>query len=84
MKALVVLAHPHPGSFNHAIARTVTDTVSEAGHEVVFHDLYAEGFDPLLQASETGAGDSPLRLRRRGDRIRISATEPAVLEPQSF
>ncbi len=52
MKILVILAHPNPASFNAAIARTVVQTLTAADHEVVFHDLYAEGFDPVLPAGE--------------------------------
>jgi NAD(P)H dehydrogenase (quinone) len=52
MRILIVLGHPNPGSLNHAIARAVRDDMLEAGHDVVFHDLYAERFDPLLVADE--------------------------------
>ena len=52
MKILVVLGHPQPGSFNHALAEAVVSALEERGHEVVFHDHYAEGFDPLLPAEE--------------------------------
>ena len=52
MKVSVILAHPHPGSFNHAIAETVTGTLRQNGHEVSFHDLYTEGFDPVLPFAE--------------------------------
>lgn len=52
MKISVILAHPRPGSFNHAIADTVTATLSASGHRVAFHDLYRENFDPLLPSSE--------------------------------
>lgn len=52
MKILIILGHPDPGSFNHAIARAVRDDLQAAGYEVVFHDLYAEGFDPRLPAGE--------------------------------
>jgi len=52
VKILVILGHPQPGSFNHALARTVVSTLDESGHEVVFHDLYAEGFDPVMTAVE--------------------------------
>lgn len=52
MMILVILAHPRPGSFNHAIAAAAVDTLRELGHAVVFHDLYAEGFDPVLTAAE--------------------------------
>lgn len=52
MKISVILAHPAPSSFNHAIADTVTSTLRRAGHVVAFHDLYMERFDPLLPSSE--------------------------------
>jgi putative NADPH-quinone reductase len=52
MEITVVLAHPDRHSFNHAIAQTVCRTLERAGHVVCFHDLYAEGFDPLLPCSE--------------------------------
>ncbi len=52
MKILVILAHPNPASFNHAIAAQVVATLKDCGHTVWFHDLYAEGFDPILPAAE--------------------------------
>jgi putative NADPH-quinone reductase len=52
MTILIVLAHPTPGSFNHALAETVRDALCGDGHEVVLHDLYAEGFDPCLPGPE--------------------------------
>jgi len=52
MDILVVLGHPHPGSFNHAIAGKVRETLAEAGHRVWYHDLYAEGFNPILPWEE--------------------------------
>lgn len=52
MKIIVVLGHPHKGSFNHAIANTVVDVLKTNGHEVIFHDLYEEGFDPVINYEE--------------------------------
>ncbi len=52
MKISVILAHPTPGSFNHAIARTATEALTGNGHIVNFHDLYAEDFDPILPRYE--------------------------------
>jgi putative NADPH-quinone reductase len=49
---LVLLGHPQSGSFNHSLAETVVATLEKDGHEVVFHDLQAEGFDPVLTAAE--------------------------------
>jgi putative NADPH-quinone reductase len=52
MKILVVLAHPNPGSFNHAIAAAAVAELESLGHEVCIHDLYADGFDPAMPAEE--------------------------------
>jgi NAD(P)H dehydrogenase (quinone) len=52
MNVLLILAHPNRASFNHAIAETVAEEARQAGHEVCLHDLYAEGFDPVMTAAE--------------------------------
>jgi putative NADPH-quinone reductase len=56
MQILVVLAHPRPGSFNHAIAATAMQALHENGHQVIFHDLHAERFDPVITPEEIPAG----------------------------
>ena len=52
MKVSIILGHQHAGSFNHAIAETAKRTLEASGHTVNFHDLYAEGFDPILRHEE--------------------------------
>ena len=52
MKISIILGHPAVGSFNHAIADTAVKRLKALGHEVRFHDLYAEEFDPLYSAAE--------------------------------
>lgn len=59
MNVCVVLAHPHKGSLNHAIAETARETLIANGYQVSFHDLYEEGFDPVLPSEEI-AGDNPV------------------------
>jgi len=56
MKISVILAHPQEGSFNHAIARAAVDRLTASDHTVVMHDLYKEGFDPLLPGAEIPKG----------------------------
>lgn len=56
MRILVILAHPQLGSFNHAIASAAIAALEAGGYEVVFHDLYAERFDPLLSSEEIPKG----------------------------
>jgi putative NADPH-quinone reductase len=52
MNILIILAHPDPGSFNHALAQAVGEELSARGDSVVLHDLCAEKFDPLITARE--------------------------------
>ncbi|MBA8794273.1 putative NADPH-quinone reductase [Friedmanniella endophytica] len=51
--AMVVLGHPRADSFCHAAAARIRATLTEAGARVGWHDLYVEGFDPLLTADES-------------------------------
>jgi NAD(P)H dehydrogenase (quinone) len=48
MKIFVILCHPSKSSFNHAIAEAVVKSLKNNGHDVFFHDLYEERFDPIL------------------------------------
>jgi putative NADPH-quinone reductase len=52
MRISVILAHPNRDSFNHAIAAAAIVALCKNGHEVWFHDLYNEGFEPVLPADE--------------------------------
>jgi NAD(P)H dehydrogenase (quinone) len=65
MTISIILAHPNPGSFNHAIASTAADTLRQNGHQVILHDLYQEQFPPLFSAAElqTDAKLDPLVAR---------------------
>ena len=70
MNISVLLGHPHQGSFNHAIAETVVQTLQRDGHVAAYHDLYAEAFDPILPAVEIPKG-APLdpAIQRHCDEI---------------
>ncbi len=70
MNISVILAHPNADSFNHAIAAAAVETLTQCGHTVWFHDLYAEGFDPLLPAGEIAKDASlPPLVQRHCDEI---------------
>jgi NAD(P)H dehydrogenase (quinone) len=56
MQISVILAHPSAKSFSHAIAQAVVDELTSNGFQVIFHDLYAEQFDPILPADELFEG----------------------------
>ncbi len=52
MKISVILAHPDKASFNHSIGSIVVKQIKINKHDISFHDLYAENFDPLLICEE--------------------------------
>jgi putative NADPH-quinone reductase len=62
MRAVLIVAHPDPGSFTHTVARRVQHGLEAAGHDVALHDLYAEGFRAAMTAEERHAyhGDHPV------------------------
>jgi NAD(P)H dehydrogenase (quinone) len=55
MRLSIILAHPRADSFNHALAAATVEAAQLAGHQVRFHDLQAETFDPVLAAGEEAA-----------------------------
>ncbi len=59
MNVFVLIGHQKLGSFCHAIAAAAIEELKAAGHEVVYHDLYAEQFDPILPDEEIPK-DAPL------------------------
>ena len=60
MKILLILGHPKSNSFNGAIAEQAMSILKHLGHEVVFHDLYQERFEPIFQADEENLPDEKL------------------------
>ncbi len=58
MRVLVVQAHPHPGSFNHAICEAAVEALQANGHVVDRIDLYAEGFAAAMSEAERLAYES--------------------------
>ena len=70
MQISIILAHPDPKSFNAAIAGAAIDAASANGHQVFFHDLYREKFDPLLCKEEIPKGAAlPAEIQKHCDEI---------------
>lgn len=81
MKITIILGHPTKDSLNHAIAKAVHDTLLQNGHAVVFHDLYAEDFDPLLPPEEIMKNaDLPLLIKQHCDEI-VQADGIVIIHP---
>ncbi|MBN2296028.1 MAG: NAD(P)H-dependent oxidoreductase [Pirellulales bacterium] len=81
MKVLVVIGHQNQGSYCHALAAAAVEEASSAGHEVIFHDLYAENFDPILTHGEiTGETESDPVATRHCEEL-LSADVIVVVHP---
>jgi len=78
MQISVILAHPRPGSFNHAIASAAAEALLNARRTVNFHDLYAEKFDPLLTADELGS-EPPTSPQVRAHTREITSADGIVI-----
>jgi putative NADPH-quinone reductase len=78
MIILVILAHPDEGSFNHAIAQTAVAQLEGNGHKAFFHDLYTEGFDPLLLSEEIPK-DAPLPVAIAEQCREIAAADGIII-----
>ncbi|MCD7935463.1 MAG: NAD(P)H-dependent oxidoreductase [Tannerellaceae bacterium] len=62
MKISVIVGHPYTGSLNAGIAQEVTDKLKENGHDVMYHDLYQEGFNSVIPAAELVSDHSDDKL----------------------
>jgi len=78
---LLILGHQRPGSFCHAIAAAARQELCAAGHEVVYHDLYAEGFDPLLPDAEIPKGSELPETIARHCREVLEADSYVIVHP---
>ncbi|KQC11048.1 MAG: NAD(P)H dehydrogenase [Smithella sp. SDB] len=73
MRISVILAHPDPKSFNHAIAQTAVEALKINGHQAILHDLYQENFDPLLHATEISEDAKlPATIKKHCEEIAIA------------
>lgn len=75
MRALVVVAHPNPEAFTHAVARRVESGLNAAGHETTVLDLGAIRFRAAMTRQEREAyhGDEPVVdpvVARHADAVR--------------
>lgn len=83
MHALVVVAHPKPGSFTHQIAASVTSGITSADPADTFEiaDLFAESFDPRFSAADHAVHDrtGPLPEDVAAEQVRIERADALVL-----
>jgi putative NADPH-quinone reductase len=81
MRVLVLFAHPLEDSFHGHLHRTIVDRLRANGHEVDDCDLYAEAFDPVLDADARRRYFDPTQNRLGVEAYveRIFAAEALVL-----
>ncbi|MCM1293220.1 MAG: NAD(P)H-dependent oxidoreductase [Bacteroides sp.] len=48
----IVYCHPNEKSFNHEILKSITDNLTGLGREYDVMDLYADGFNPVLDLKD--------------------------------
>jgi len=81
MSILVIVGHQRQGSFNHAIAEAAVEELERLGHTVVFHDLYAEKFDPIFPAAEANPNaELPPVIRQHCDEV-LAAEGLVIVHP---
>ena len=81
MNISIILAHPNPGSFNHAIAETAAAELRQLGHKVCIHDLCEEQFNPLLPAAELAKEAKPGSVVRQHCREIVAADGIIIVHP---
>jgi len=83
MHALIVLAHPDPGSFTHGVVAAVASGVTEADGSDSFEiaDLAAEGFDPRFTPVDLAAHlrNAPPPADVAAEQARIDRADALVL-----
>jgi NAD(P)H dehydrogenase (quinone) len=80
MKHAVIVAHPNPQAYTHAVAGAYAKAVSALGDTAVLRDLYAMDFDPRLPACELpGAKDYAVRADVTAERAALADVDVFVL-----
>ena len=83
-RGLVVVSHPEPASFNHALARAVVTAWRETAVETELVDLHAMGFDPVLDRDEArGRLSRDPRVAAQIDKLKSSELL-AVVHPNCW
>lgn len=76
MRVLMVYCHPREDSYCAALRDAALGALRAKGHEVELRDLYAEGFNPVLNAEERGVYHD-LALNQRGIEAEVAQLQRA-------
>lgn len=77
-QVLIVHAHPEPESFCTAQAHTIERALKDAGHTVDFIDLYAEGWDPVVNVNDVENPTRPFKPQE----ATLQAIKDGTLNPE--
>ncbi len=81
MKILQIVCNPRHPSLGATLARESRERLLAAGHELLYHDLYEESFDPILTEAEMAQGFSLDPLVQEHCRDLSSAGGIVVVHP---
>lgn len=79
MRALIVLAHPLRHGLTARLAAHLAQEAARLGWELRLRDLCAEGFDPLLSASERESYYKGFRSDLQAEREELAAARVLIL-----
>lgn len=80
MHVLVVIDHPNPASFTHAVAARFAEGARAAGHTVEMADLHADGFNPVWQMADFARDDgAPMPPDVLAEQARIERADALCL-----
>lgn len=81
MKVSVILGHPYKKSFNYSIAEAAVERLTQLRHEVRFHDLYEEKFDPIITGHELVSDSTDDMLVKKHCREIVEADGIIIIHP---
>lgn len=72
---LIVLAHPEPTSFNHALAESMAQGLRGAGHQVEISDLWAQNFRADISRDDFREMADPERFHVQGEQAHAARSQ---------
>jgi len=72
---LIVVAHPDPASFNHALANSTAEALRQAGHKVTVSDLAAEGFRADVGPHDVTERADPARFHVQAEQANATSSD---------
>jgi NAD(P)H dehydrogenase (quinone) len=75
MNILMIVAHPEPNSFNHAMANIAQEVFEAQGHQVQVSDLYAMGWDPVSDRRNFKTVKAPDYFKQQTEELHATETE---------